>query len=606
MIDTLYFTALVLVSIRIFCFFALVPIFFPSGTPGAVKVGLTLVIAYILMPGINYSSINDINSTLPFILNCLNEVSAGLTLGFLTNLCFSMVRFAGNVMDMQVGFAMMSMFDPSSSSNTTLIERLLYWFSMVIFLIVDGHHMLIRSIIESFDIIKLGNFFLAQGSINLIIKAFIEYFSIAVQIAVPIILIILFTDLTMSLIARTVPQLNIMILGLPVKIMVGLVSFCLALPILLKLIENSFNAIPDSMRGFYNTLPLLLVFAKDDKTEQATPRKKSDARKKGQIAKSKEVGLAVTLLASTLAIAVLGGYAGSQLGYTMRAFLNDYIKTSLNYNSLNQILFITIWRSAVVFLPLVLPILVMGVLANLLQTRGLVSFEPLKPDFTKLNPINGFKRMFSLRSVVELLKDTLIVVIVGYIGYKFIKDNYMYILTLGQLNVQAVVKAAGSLAVNIFFKITLILIIIAVIDYMFQIFQYNRDLKMSKQEVKEEYKQDEGDPQIKGKIKQKQREIAMRRMMQEVPKATVVVTNPTHVAVALKYEDEQNAPVLVAKGLDAVALRIKQVAKENKVPIFENRTLARLIFKQVEIDEEIPVDMYQAVAEILALVYKMR
>lgn len=606
MIDTLYFTALVLVSIRMFCFFALVPIFFPAGTPAPVKVGLALVIAYILMPGINYSSINDINSTLPFIFNCLNEVSAGLTLGFLTNLCFSMVRFAGNVMDMQVGFAMMSMFDPSSSSNTTLLERLLYWFSMVVFLAVDGHHMLIRSIIESFDIIKLGNFFLAQGSINVIIKAFIEYFTIAVQIAAPIVLIILFTDLTMSLIARTVPQLNIMILGLPVKILVGLASFCLALPIFLKLVENSFNAIPDSMKGFYNTLPVLLVFAKDDKTEQATPRKKSDARKKGQIAKSKEIGLAVTLLASTLVIAVLGGYAGSQLGYTMRTFLNDYMRISLNYESLNKILFITIWRLAVVFLPLVLPILVMGVLANLVQTRGLMSFEPLKPDFTKLNPINGFKRMFSLRAVMELLKDTLIVVIVGYVGYKFIKDNYMYILTLGQLNVQAVAKAVGSLAVSIFFRITLILIVIAIIDYMFQIFQYNRDLKMSKQEVKEEYKQDEGDPQIKGKIKQKQREIAMRRMMQEVPKATVVVTNPTHVAVALKYEDGQNAPVLVAKGLDAVALRIKQVAKDNKVPIFENRTLARLIFKQVEIDQEIPVDMYQAVAEILALVYKMR
>lgn len=606
MIDTLYFSALILVSIRIFCFFVLVPVFFPSGTPATVKVGLTLTMAYILMPGIDYSSISNINSTLPFIFNCLSEAFAGISLGFLTSLCFSMVRYAGNIMDMQVGFSMMSVFDPSSNSNTTMLEHLLYWFSMVIFFIVDGHHMLIKSLVQSFNVIKLGNFILAKDSINIIIKAFIEYFNISVQIAIPIILIILFSDLTMALIARTVPQLNIMILGLPVKILVGLASFCFALPILLSMIEKSFTAIPNSINGFYNALPVLLIFAKDDKTEEATPRKKSDARKKGQIAKSKEIGLAMTLVASTLVIAVLGGYVGSQLGTSMRAFLNDYINMSLDYGSVKKIMFITIWRIAVIFLPVVIPILLMGLLANLLQTRGLVTLEPLKPDFSKLNPINGFKRMFSLRSVMELLKDSTIVIVVGYIGYRFIRDNYIYILTLGQLDVQAVAKATANLCVNIFFKITLILIAIAIIDYIFQTFQYKRDLKMSKQEIKEEYKQDEGDPIIKGKMKQKQREMAMRRMMQEVPKATVVIANPTHVSVALKYEDGQNAPVLVAKGLDYVALKIKKIAKESEVPIIENKPLARLIYKKVELNEEIPVEMYQAVAEILAVVYKMR
>lgn len=314
----------------------------------------------------------------------------------------------------------------------------------------------------------------------------------------------------------------------------------------------------------------------------------------------------MTLLASTLVIAVLGGYVGTSLGSTMVAFLNDYINTSLNYSSVNKIMFITIWRIAIVFLPIAVPILAIGVLANMVQTRGLITFETLKPDFSKLNPISGFKRMFSARSVMELLKDTAIVSIVGYVGYKFIKDNYMYILNLGQLDSRAVAKAIGSLAVGIFFRITLIMLIIAILDYMFQRYQYNKDLRMSKQEIKEEFKQDEGDPQIKGKRRQKQRELAMRRMMQEVPKATVVVTNPTHVAVALKYEDGQNAPVLVAKGLDAVALKIKEIAKDNDVPIIENRPLARLIYKEVEIDMEIPAEMYQAVAEILALVYKMR
>lgn len=607
MIDTLYFTALVLVSIRMFCFFIMLPIFFPSGTPNTVKVGLTLVMAYILLPGIDYSTVNTIDSTIPFIYNCVNEAAAGFTLGFMVSLCFTAFRIAGSYMDLQIGLAMMSMFDPNSESTSTLMERLMYWFVMVVFLAVDGHHMLIKSLLDSFSTIRLGSFLLTQGSVNIVIKAFITYFSIAVKIAVPILLIMLMADLTMSLVARTVPQLNVMILGLPIKILLGMASFCFALPLFLQIMEKTFYAIPDSIRGFYNTLPLIMIFASDDKTEEATPRKKSDARKKGQIPKSKEVSMALTLLVSALVMLIWGGYVGSQAKSTMAAFLNSYLSVSLNYESLKGIAFITMWRLGAMLLPVVLPILIIGVMANLLQTRGLVTAQTLKPDFSKLNPINGFKRMFSMRAFMELFKDTVVIIIVGFIGYKFIKDNYTYIMTLSDLNFEGVARAVLKLTVDIFFRVTLVMIIIAIIDYIFQNFQYKKDLKMSKQEVKEEYKQDEGDPQIKNKIKQKQREIGMRRMMQEVPKATVVVTNPTHVAVALKYEDGKNdAPVVVAKGLDAVAFRIKKVAAENDVPVIENRPLARLIYEEVDIDMEIPAEMYQAVAEILALVYKMR
>jgi flagellar biosynthetic protein FliR/FlhB len=585
----------------------MLPIFFPSGTPNTVKVGLTLVMAYILLPGIDYSTVNTIDSTIPFIYNCVNEAAAGFTLGFMVSLCFTAFRIAGSYMDLQIGLAMMSMFDPNSESTSTLMERLMYWFVMVVFLAVDGHHMLIKSLLDSFSTIRLGSFLLTQGSVNIVIKAFITYFSIAVKIAVPILLIMLMADLTMSLVARTVPQLNVMILGLPIKILLGMASFCFALPLFFQIMEKTFYAIPDSIRGFYNTLPLIMIFASDDKTEEATPRKKSDARKKGQIPKSKEVSMALTLLVSALVMLIWGGYVGSQAKSTMAAFLNSYLSVSLNYESLKGIAFITMWRLGAMLLPVVLPILIIGVMANLLQTRGLVTAQTLKPDFSKLNPINGFKRMFSMRAFMELFKDTVVIIIVGFIGYKFIKDNYTYIMTLSDLNFEGVARAVLKLTVDIFFRVTLVMIIIAIIDYIFQNFQYKKDLKMSKQEVKEEYKQDEGDPQIKNKIKQKQREIGMRRMMQEVPKATVVVTNPTHVAVALKYEDGKNdAPVVVAKGLDAVAFRIKKVAAENDVPVIENRPLARLIYEEVDIDMEIPAEMYQAVAEILALVYKMR
>ncbi len=606
MVDILYFTALILITIRIFCFFVVVPIFFPTGTPNAVKIGLTLVMAYILIPGIDYTGVNNINNNLPFFMNCMNEAVAGFTLGYITNLCFDTVRFAGSLMDMQVGFSMMSMFDPTAKSNTTFIEHLLYWFSMVVFFIVDGHHMLIKALMSSFNVIKLGNFWLTQKSINMIIRIFIEYFEIALKIAIPIVLIILITDITMGLMARTVPQLNIMILGMPVKILVGLGAFCFALPIFLKIIENSFYGIQDAINGFYKTIPLLIIFASDDKTEEATPKKKSDARKKGQIAKSKEIALALTLLASTIVIMALSGYVGNGLKDTLILFLNNYLTMSLDYGSAQKIAFVVVWRIGILFLPIVLPIMCMGILANFFQTGALVTSEPLKPDLSKLNPINGFKRMFSMKTVVELFKDLAMISVVGYVCYKFVKDNYAYILTFGNLNAAAVAAAVGKLIVSIFSRVTILMITIALIDYIYQRFQFNKDLRMSKQEVKEEYKQDEGDPQLKSKIKQKQREMAMGRMMQEVPKATVVVTNPTHVAVALKYEEGTSAPVVVAKGLDRIALKIKEVAKESDVPIIENKPLARLMYSEIELNEEIPMDMYEAVAEILALVYKIK
>jgi flagellar biosynthesis protein FliR/FlhB len=604
--NTIYFTALILVSLRLVAFFIIVPVFFPEGTPDIVKVSLSLMIAYIIMPGISTANLANVNTMMTFVIYAINEVIAGLTLGFFTNLCFMSARFAGSVMDLQVGFSMLSMYDPSTSSNTTLIEHMLYWFSLVLFFIIDGHHMLIRALIDSFSNIQIGQFFLSNANIKVILNAFTAYFAVGIKIAIPIMLILLITDLTMGLVARTVPQLNIMILGLPIKILIGLLAFSLALPIFMNIIIANFQTIPNFIKNMYKVAPFLIVFAAEDKTEDATPRKKYEARRKGQVAKSKDVALALTLLASTIVLIALGGYAINEFKATMIAFLNNYLTTALTYNSVQNIMIIAVWRIAVVLLPMILPIMLMGVLANLLQTGFLISSEPIKMDFSKLNPINGFKRMFSVKTGVELIKDLALVTIVGLVGYNFISSNYTTILNLWNLNPIGMLSAIGNLTVTIFFRVTLLMIVIAISDYIFQWFQYNKDLRMTKQEVKEEYKQDEGDPQIKSKIKQKQREMAMRRMMQEVPKATVVVTNPTHISIAIKYVKGEEAPTVTAKGADNVALKIKQVAKENDIPIIENKPLARLMFEKVELDQQIPAEMYQAVAEILAVVFKLR
>lgn len=607
MINIAYFTAIILILLRILGFVIVVPVFFPNGTPNMVKLGFSVILGYILVPGINIAGISGISNLPQLIVNCINETITGLTLGYITNLCFIAARFAGNLMDIQIGFSMMSVLDHNSNSNTTLIEHLLYWFSMVLFLIIDGHHMLIKALIESFNAVGLGKFILMQDSIMLVIKAFIDFFSIGLKIAIPIVLIMILADLTMGLVARTVPQLNVMILGLPVKILVGMTCLSLSLVIIMKLMQSSFSQIPGILKSIYRTVPLILIFASDDKTEEATPHKLSEARKKGQVPKSKDVSLALTLLASTLVLALLGEYVFNSFQANFINFIGNSLNTDLNYNSVKNITIIVIIRLAAVILPCVLPIMIIGVFANFIQSGFIFTKEPLKPDFKKLNPISGFKKMFSMRTFVELIKDIAIISVAGYIGYSYVKDNIRYILNFGNLKFDAIVSSFGKLTTGIFFKITLIMIAIAISDFLFQWFQFRKDMRMTKQEIKEEYKQEEGDPNIKSKRKQKQRELAMRRMMQQVPKATVVVTNPTHIAVALMYnEGKSSAPTVVAKGADYVALKIKEKAKESDVPVIENKPLARLIYEQVEIDSEIPAEMYQAVAEILALVFKIR
>ncbi|WP_163193203.1 fused FliR family export protein/FlhB family type III secretion system protein [Clostridium thermarum] len=606
MINTVYFLAVLMIFLRMLTFCAAVPIFFPKGTPNIMKVFIAGVLSFVIVPSININNLNSVDSNLEIIFIAINEVLTGLMLGFITNIIFTVMKLAGQLMDTQIGLGMINMFDPNSNTNSTLIETLLYWVSFIVFLSIDGHHLLIKLIIQSFNSISIGNSLLTVGSVGVAINVIIEYFTIGLKIAIPIVLIILITDIVLGLISRAVPQLNLMILGLPVKILVGFTALTLALPFIYKSMVIAFENLPDIFNNIFKVVPVVLIFASEDKTEEATPKKKSDARKKGQVAKSKEVSLALTLLASTLLLTLLSGYVGNGLMDTLKHFLSSDI-AELDYSNLKKLAVTVLYRVAIIFLPVVIPIMAVGVVSNYIQTGFLFTTEPLKMQLSKLNPISGFKRMFSARSVVELLKQLVVVSIVGLVGYNFVKDNINDLLKIGYLSIYNIPREFGNLVISIFIKITLIMIVVAAVDYFYQWYQHKKDLKMTKQEVKEEFKQMEGDPQIKSKIKQKQREIASRRMMASVPDATVVITNPTHIAVALKYEEGRDgAPKVVAKGEDYIAIKIKEIAKENEVPIIENKPLARLIYSEVEIDGEIPVDMYQAVAEVLAVVYKMK
>ncbi|NLZ48081.1 MAG: fused FliR family export protein/FlhB family type III secretion system protein [Clostridiales bacterium] len=606
MINTIYYLTILMVFLRMLTFCTTVPIFFPKGTPTTMKVFIAGILSFVIAPTINTTSLLEVNNNIYLITFIVNEVIAGLLMGLVTNTAFNIMKMAGQLMDTHVGLGMINLLDPNTNTNSTLIENLFYWISLMIFFLIDGHHLLIKLLIQSFNSIGLGQSVLSLGSISVAIDSIINYFTIGLKIAIPIVLIILITDIVLGLVSRTVPQLNIMILGLPVKLLVGLTAIMLALPVIFKGIVLAFDKLPDIFKDLFKAVPLVFVFASEEKTEEATPKKKSDARKKGQVARSKEVSLALTLVTSTILISVLGGYVGNNFQATLTYFLT-YDLTEFSLESLKALTVTVIYRIGMIILPIAFPIMIMGVAANYIQTGFLFTGEPLKPKFSKLNPINGFKRMFSSRTVVELIKELIMVSIVGYIGYSFLMDKIKDILNIGFLSVNAIPKEFGNIVIDIFLKISIFMVVVAAVDYFYQWRMFKKDLKMTKQEIKEEYKQSEGDPQIKSKIKQKQREIASRRMMASVPDATVVITNPTHIAVALKYEEGgKSAPKVVAKGTDYIAIKIKELAKESDVPIIENKPLARLIFEKVELEQEIPVDMYQAVAEILAVVYKMK
>ncbi|MCL6588495.1 MAG: flagellar biosynthesis protein FlhB [Firmicutes bacterium] len=352
----------------------------------------------------------------------------------------------------------------------------------------------------------------------------------------------------------------------------------------------------------------LQFFADPDKTEEATPRRKAEARKKGQVAKSPELSSITVLLAVFVILNFLGGwfsfelvsYLKNNLGPGMLA--NELTETNLGHILMQHCVFFLR-----IFLPLGLGVMLIGLGVNYLQVGALFTLETLKPKFSKINPINGFKRLFSSQGLVDLVKALLKLVIVVYVAYSTIKNRIFLLLDMVKQPPWEVAKVVWSILYEVALKICIFLLALAIFDYIYQRWQFRKNLRMSKKEVRDEYKQTEGNPLIKQKIRQRQRQIAMRRMMQEVPKADVVITNPTHLAIALKYDSKTMvAPMVVAKGEGFIAERIKEIAKANGVVLVENKPLAQALYKTVDIGDVVPAKLYQAVAEVLAFVYRLR
>jgi len=348
--------------------------------------------------------------------------------------------------------------------------------------------------------------------------------------------------------------------------------------------------------------------AGDSKTEKATPKKRRDERKKGNVMMSKDVVSVATLIGSLAMLKVMSGTVVEQaegLFDTCFSYIGESYAGMLP-TILRELLMKCILTAVTVAGPFLAVTALLAVVATFAQTRLLVTGESLKPKFNRINPLQGFKRLFSLRSVVEALKSILKIAILLYLIFNYFRGVVIGFARFLNMDLSQSCAILFDDIVTLVLQVTIAFTALAAADYFYQWWDYERQLRMSKQEIKEEYKQTEGDPQVKGKIKEIQRRRAQQRMMQQVPGADVVIRNPTHVAVALRYKpDHDDAPVVVAKGVDELALRIVKVAEENQVAVVENVPLARSLFAGTDLDREIPPEFYGPVAEILVYVLKL-
>lgn len=354
-------------------------------------------------------------------------------------------------------------------------------------------------------------------------------------------------------------------------------------------------------------LRLDLQFFQGEKTEEATPKKREDTRKKGQVPKSQDVNTAILLFAVFLLLFVIGGFLRDQFTGFFKNSFQEYLTWDLTQHNVQQIFVEATFEMTKTLAPIAGMAVVAGIASNFLQVGVMFTAEPLKVDLKKLNPIQGAKKVFSARALVELFKSLLKIGFVGTVTFSILWWRKADMLEMSQKSLESAIAFFGQTTIIMGISASLLLLLLSVIDYTYQRYDHEKNIRMSKQDVKDENKNMEGDPQIKSKIKEKQRQMSQQRMMNEVPEADVVITNPTHYAIAIKYDEEKsNAPYVVAKGVDYVAQKIKEIAKQHDVITVENRPLARALYDEVEIENAIGEEFYQAVAEILAYVYRIQ
>ncbi|MGQ3685471.1 MAG: flagellar biosynthesis protein FlhB [Candidatus Loosdrechtia sp.] len=345
----------------------------------------------------------------------------------------------------------------------------------------------------------------------------------------------------------------------------------------------------------------------EEKTEPATPKKKKEVREKGQVAKSEDFNSSLIMLAGVLLIFSLGGVMVAQMEDTMRVLCGNLYYKNFTADTFQTLLLDISFKNMKGLLPVLGGFMVVGLIASYAQTGFAFSYKALMPNFKKLNPVSGIQRLVSKRSLMKLFMSMGKLCIMGGVSYLSVRKDLEPLMELTSMRMEVIFSSVSGLIFGITLKIGIILFILSLFDLLYQRWQYSRDMMMTKNEVKQETKQAEGDPQTKSRIRAVQRQMSNKRMMNAIPDADVVVTNPTHYAVALKYDAiTMEAPKVIAKGADYLALKIREIAENNNIPIVEDSILARVLYSTTEIDEEIPPKLYQAVAKVLSYVYQLR
>lgn len=354
-------------------------------------------------------------------------------------------------------------------------------------------------------------------------------------------------------------------------------------------------------------LKLDLQYFSGEKTEKATPKKRQDGRKKGQVAKSSDLSTASSLFVLFLILLFVAQKMGSELYSLMGGILGEQLNMTITAENVHMLFANLVKQAGLILLPVFITGLVIGIASHMMQIGFLFTADAIQFKLERINPLKGFKRIYSLRALVELIKSILKISTIGFITFFVIWLNRDALFRMGETPIFPSVLLIGRVTLQMGLAASIFLLLLSILDFLYQKYDYEKNLRMSKQEVKDEYKKMEGDPLIKSKIREKQRQMAMRRMMQELPKADVVITNPTHFAVALKYDEEKSdAPFVVAKGADYLAMKIREAAKKHDVTIVEKKPLARALYRQFEIGQVISEDLFKAVAEILAYVYRLK
>lgn len=598
------FKILLLIMIRVSSFIVVSPVFFPKGINNIFKIifsfAFSLILFSIIAPDIKITVQNEVQ----YIFLIFSEVIIGILIGIFVNLLFQLFSGIGSILDSQGGFSSAQIFDPMTNNNSSVIEKFFYWVSLSVFIILNGHHYFIRAFIFSYDKIKIGDLNFTSNLLDSFVNTTFIIFRSSFMIIVPIIIVLIFVDVILGIISRIIPKINIIVISFPFKIVVTVGLLIISVKIIFNKFLSLYVDFNDLIFRIFSFAPVLFVFS-DDKTEEPTPQKIKKTREEGNVAKSAFLISAISLL-GIIVIIMMGGFILNELKNILIHFLRDGVSYNYGPYDVVDIFKSVVFKSLILIIVPSIVFVVLAIISNIVQTGFLITPKSLKPSFRDLNPISNIKNIFSIKALFDLFRDSIVIAILCYISYKFILDNIEEFFRISNFRVKYSFSSIVPLFMSIFLKIFMIVGVIGIVDFAIEKFRYKKKLKMTKQEVKEEFKQMEGDPEVKAQIKQRAKQIIMQNMMSNVKDSSVIITNPTHISVALRYKQgKDSAPRLVAKGINHMAYRIKEIAQENNVPIVEDKYLARFIYKNVELEEEIPQEIYKAVADILTYIFKL-